>query len=72
MVITMLPVAWFVHHLLQGTMPPQHIRPLAMVLMTTAAVAFAIGALVPSWYRDPRRTPPTPQLAAVPAGATAS
>lgn len=71
MVAAMLPVALFVHLLLQQTLPPDRVRTLWVVLPTTALVAFAIGALVPTWYRDSPRTMPSPRLTAVPADAAA-
>jgi hypothetical protein len=66
MVATMVPVALFVHYLLHHTMPPDRIRPLWLVLTTTVVVAFAIGALVPSWYRNSPRTIRNPRLTVAP------
>jgi hypothetical protein len=71
MVATMVPVALFVHYLLHHTMPPDRIRPLWLVLTTTVVVAFAIGALVPSWYRSSPRTMRNPRLTVVPTEAAA-
>jgi hypothetical protein len=71
MVATLVPAALFVQHLLQHTMQPDRIRPLWLVLTTTVVVAFAIGALVPSWYRDSPRTTPNPRLTAAPVEAAA-
>jgi hypothetical protein len=52
-------------------MPPERTPALFLVLTTTVVVAFAIGALVPSWYRhSPRRTS-NPGLTAGPAAAAA-
>jgi hypothetical protein len=47
-------------------MRPDRIRPLWLVLTTTVVVAFAIGALVPSWYRSSPRTIRNPRLTVVP------
>jgi membrane-bound metal-dependent hydrolase YbcI (DUF457 family) len=66
MVVTMVPVALFVHYLLNYTMSHDRIRPLWLVLTTTVVVAFAIGALVPSWYRNSPRTMRNPRLTVSP------
>lgn len=72
MVAAMVPVALFVHYLLHHTMPLDRIRPLWLVLTTTVVVAFAIGALVPSWYRDSPRTMRNPRLTVAPSEAAAA
>jgi hypothetical protein len=71
MVVTVVPVALFVHYLLHYTMPHDRIRPLWLVLTTTVVVAFAIGALVPSWYRNSPQTIRNPRLTVAPTEAAA-
>jgi hypothetical protein len=66
MVVTTVPVALFVQYLFLYTMPHDRIRPLWLVLTTTVVVAFAIGALVPSWYRNSPRTIRNPRLTVSP------
>jgi hypothetical protein len=71
MVATMLPVMLFIYRLLRDTMSPERIPLLSVVLPSTAVAAFAIGALVPSWYRDSPRSTRNPRLIAAPAAAAA-
>ena len=68
---TMLPTALLVHQLLRETTPPERTPVLSLVLTTTVVVAFAIGALVPSWYRNSPQRTSNPGLTAAPAAAAA-
>lgn len=69
LVAVMLPVSLLVYRLLMDTTPPERIPALSQVLTTVAIVSFAIGALVPRWYRQAPSTKVAPRLAA--AAATA-
>jgi len=65
--------AWLVHELLLGTreaalalratdpdMPVQAVRPLRDIELLTMVIGFAIGSLVPSWYRTTPSEAPRP------------
>jgi hypothetical protein len=67
MIAVMLPVSLLVYRLLLDTTPPDRIPSLSQVLTTVAIVSFAIGALVPRWYRHSPSTKTAPRLAAAPA-----
>jgi hypothetical protein len=69
MVTVMVPVSLLVYRLLLDTTPLERIPTLFQVLTTVAIVSFAIGALVPRWYRHAPSTKVSPRLAA--AAATA-
>jgi hypothetical protein len=69
MVALMLPTALLVYRLLLDTQPIERIPPLSQVLATVVIVSVAIGALVPSWYRQSPSTSNAPRLAAAPAPA---
>ncbi|HYB44052.1 MAG TPA: hypothetical protein VEL75_19890 [Candidatus Methylomirabilis sp.] len=71
MAAVMLPTGLLVQRLLHDTTPPERMASLTLVLTTTAVVAFAIGALVPSWYRSSPQSAADPRLSAVPAAAAA-
>jgi hypothetical protein len=72
--------AWLVHELLLGTheaalalratdpdMPVQAVRPLRDIELLTMVIGFAIGSLVPSWYRTaPSEAPPPMPVRQVP------
>ena len=76
----MCVAAWLVHELLLGTreaalalraanpdMPVQAVRPLRDIELMTMVIGFAIGSLVPSWYRtEPVETPRPASLRQVP------
>ena len=66
MIVVMLPVSMLVYRLLQDTTPPARMLPLSQVLTTVTIVSFAIGALVPRWYRTAPSTQAAPRLAAAP------
>ena len=69
MVATMVPVSMLVYRLLLDTTPAQYVPGLGQVLTIVVIVSFAIGALVPSWYRHAPSATATPRLAAAPAPA---
>jgi hypothetical protein len=69
MVAFMVPVSLLVYRLLLDTQPIERIPPLSQVLATVVIVSVAIGALVPSWYRQSPSTNAAPRLAAAPAPA---
>lgn len=69
MVTVMLPVSVLVYRLLRDTTPVERMLPLSQVLTTVALVSFAIGALVPRWYRQAPSSQTAPRLAAAPAPA---
>ena len=65
--------AWLVHELLLGTretalalratnpdMPVQAVRPLRDIELLTMVIGFAVGSLVPSWYRTAPSEAPHP------------
>jgi len=76
----MCVAAWLVHELLLGTreaalalradnpgMPVQAVRPLRDIELMTMVIGFAIGSLVPSWYRtEPIEAPRPASLRQVP------
>jgi hypothetical protein len=77
----MCVAAWLVHDLLLSTrdaaltlraanpdMPVQAVRPLRDIELMTMVIGFAIGSLVPSWYRtEPIEAPRPASLRQVPA-----
>jgi hypothetical protein len=77
----MCVAAWLVHELLLSTrdaalalraanpdMPVQAVRPLRDIELMTMVIGFAIGSLVPSWYRtEPIEAPRPASLRQVPA-----
>ena len=69
MVATMVPVSMLVYRLLLDTTPVEFLPAFGQVLAIVVIVSFAIGALVPSWYRHAPTTAATPRLAATPAPA---
>ena len=54
---------------IRDTTPVERMLPLSQVLTTVAIVSFAIGALVPRWYRQAPSSQTAPRLAAAPAPA---
>ena len=76
----MCVAAWLVHELLLGTreaalalratnpdMPVQAVRPLRDIELMTMVIGFAVGSLVPSWYRtEPIEAPRPASLRQVP------
>ena len=69
MIALMLPTSLLVYRLLLDTQPIERIPALSQVLATVAIVSVAIGALVPSWYRQSPSPTHAPRLAAAPAPA---
>jgi hypothetical protein len=69
MVALMVPASLLVYRLLLDTQPIDRIPPLSQVLATVLIVSVAIGALVPSWYRQSPSPSAAPRLAAAPAPA---
>lgn len=69
MVAIMVPVSMLVYRLLLDTTPVRFVPAFGQVLTIVVIVSFAIGALVPSWYRHAPATAATPRLAATPAPA---
>lgn len=69
MVALMVPTSLLVYRLLLDTQPIERIPPLSQVLATVVIVSVAIGALVPSWYRQSPSTSDAPRLAAAAAPA---
>jgi hypothetical protein len=69
MVAVMVPVSLLVYRLLLDTTPPERIPTLSQVVTTVGIVSFAIGALVPRWYRQAPSAKAASRLAA--AAATA-
>jgi hypothetical protein len=77
----MCVAAWLVHDLLLSTrdaaltlrvanpdMPVQAVRPFRDIELMTMVIGFAIGSLVPSWYRtEPIEAPHPASLRQVPA-----
>ena len=51
MVAVMVPVSLLVYRLLLDTTPLDRMPALTQVVVTVGIVSFAIGALVPRWYR---------------------
>jgi hypothetical protein len=77
--LVMVAAAWLVHELLLGAnetalemraakpdMPVLPVRPLREIELLTVVIGFAIGSLVPSWYRaapaEPTSTATVPQM----------
>ena len=69
MVAVMVPVALLVYRLLLDTTPLDRMPSLSQMVLTVGIVSFAIGALVPSWYRHAPSAKAASRLAA--AAATA-
>ncbi len=69
MVAIMVPVSMLVYRLLLDTTPVGFVPAFGQVLTIVVIVSFAIGALVPSWYRHAPAKAATPRLAAAPAPA---
>ena len=50
--VVMAAAGWLVHGLLESTQETVTVPELGHIIVLTAAIGFAIGALVPSWYRS--------------------
>ena len=69
MVAMMVPVSLLVYRLLLDTTPLYRMPTLSQMVLTVGIVSFAIGALVPRWYRHAPSARAASRLAA--AAATA-
>jgi hypothetical protein len=69
MLVVMVPMSLLVYRLLLDTTPLERLPSLGQMLTTVVIVSFAIGALVPRWYRDAPHAQTAARLSAAPAPA---